>query len=352
MSVLSDRFRELATTDTPVASVYLRGVGTAEDAGHRFDIRWKNARRDLEGAGAPTEVIEQLEHAISDSSELHAPSLAAFASVSSPTIVEPLDDELADDVVAFDGLPRFVPFLHARQRSLPHVMVLTDRTGADVVAVVDGERADAETVEGMTHHIHRGRFGGWSHRRIQQRVENRWEENAKEVAEQVAAMARDVDARVIAISGDVRACQLLMEHLDADVAPLATVLDVGDPDDVAEATVRLVADAVARETRDLLVAERDQLESGSAVAGAARVLSALTAGRVETLLLVDDVDDDRRAWYSNDGSPVCSRQKTYENMSEGRLVDVAVRSALLSDSDIRVVPATTVDDDLGAILRW
>jgi hypothetical protein len=39
-------------------------------------------------------------------------------------------------------------------------------------------------------------------------------------------------------------------------------------------------------------------------------------------------------------------------MSEGRLVDVAVRSALLSDSDIRVVPATTVDDDLGAILRW
>lgn len=349
MSVFTDNFLDLVSVDAPIASVYLRGTGTSEDAGHRFDTRWKNARRELAAAGAPDAVTAQLERAITASTELHAPSLALFANESSPAIVEPLDDELADDLVAFDGLPRLVPLLHARQRSLPHMMVMTDRTGADLVAVVDGEQVDAESVEGMTHHIHRGRFGGWSHRRIQQRVENRWEENAKDVATQVSEMARDIDARVIAVSGDVRACQLLMEHLDGDVADRATVLDVGDPDDVADATVRLVADAVARDTRAILSAERD--DAGSAH-GVGPVLSALTAGRVATLLVVDDATDDRRAWYANDGSPVCSQRKPYEDMSEGRLVDVAVRSALLSDSDIRVVPATTVDDDLGAILRW
>jgi Bacterial archaeo-eukaryotic release factor family 2 len=349
MSVLTDNFLDLVSVDAPIASVYLRGTGTSEDAGHRFDTRWKNARRDLAAAGAPDAVIAELERAIDGSSELHAPSLALFANESAPAIVEPLDDELADDLVAFDGLPRLVPLLHARQRSLPHLMVMTDRTGADVVAVVDGAQVDAESVEGTTHHIHRGRFGGWSHRRIQQRVENRWEENAKDVADQVSTMARDIDARVIAISGDVRACQLLMDQLDDAVAELATVLDVGDPDDVADTTVRLVADAVARDTRALLSAERD--DAGSA-RGVGPVLSALTAGRVRTLLVVDDAADDRRAWYANDGSPVCSMRKSYEDMTEGRLVDVAVRSALLSDSDIRVVPATTVDDDLGAILRW
>lgn len=348
MSVLTDSFRDLVSVDRPVASVYLRGTGTSEDAGHRFETRWKNARRNLAGAGTPEALVTELDRAVADSPQLHAPSLALFATASSPVIVEPLDDELTADLVAYDELPRLVPLLHARQRSVPHVMVTTDRTGADIVAVADGEAVEHDSVEGVTHHIHRGRFGGWSHRRIQQRVENRWEANARDVAEQVDAVARDIDARVVAISGDVRACQFLMEHLAADVADRAVVLDVGDPDGVAEATVRLVADAVARDTREVLRAEGDP----GVAAGAGPVLSALTAGRVDTLMVVDDADDDRRAWFMDDGSTVCSLRRSYENMCEGRLVDVAVRSALLSDSDIRIVPATTVDDGLGAILRW
>ena len=351
MSVLDASLRDLVSTDARVASVYLRGTGVSEDAAHRFDTRWKNARRALVDAGAPDAVVEQIERAIGEASDLHAPSLALFATGSAPPLTEPLDDELADDLVAFDDLPRLVPYIHAQQRSVPHMMVSTDRTGADIVAVVDGHQVDAETVEGFAHHIHRGRFGGWSHRRIQQRVENRWEANARDVAERVGAIARDIDARVITIAGDVRACQFLTEHLDDDIAARASVLDVGDPDDVAEATVRLVADHVARQTRDLLAAMRDT-SGGSTAVGTGPVLSALTAGRVDTLLIVDDADDERRAWYATDGSTVCSQHRTYEGMSEGRLVDVAVRSALLGDSDIHVVPATTIADDLGAILRW
>ena len=39
-------------------------------------------------------------------------------------------------------------------------------------------------------------------------------------------------------------------------------------------------------------------------------------------------------------------------MVEGRLVDVAVRSAMLADAEVRIVPATVLDEAIGALLRW
>lgn len=39
-------------------------------------------------------------------------------------------------------------------------------------------------------------------------------------------------------------------------------------------------------------------------------------------------------------------------LDEGRMVDVAIRSAMLADAQVSVVPATVLDGDLGALLRW
>ena len=47
--------------------------------------------------------------------------------------------------------------------------------------------------------------GGWSQRRYQQRQVNTWEENAREVADEVARLAKGIDARLLAIGGDVYA---------------------------------------------------------------------------------------------------------------------------------------------------
>ena len=352
MTILDD----LLTAEGPIASVYLRAPSTTADAEHRFETGWKNARRRLADAGAPEGLLEDLDGAVADLAHEDAPAFALLADGGGHVVVEPLDDALNDDLTAVDSVPRLVPLLHAHQRSVPHVMVTTDRTGADIVAVVDGAAAATDTVEGTDHHIHRGRFGGWSHRRIQQRAENRWEDNARDVAERVSELANETAARLVTIAGDVRARQFVLDHLDHPTREVATVLDVGDPDGIADETVKLVADVVARDTRAILEDHRNRVSAETAVQGADAVFDALTAGRVATLLVVDDTDDERRAFFDPDGSPVCSTTKTEtttgDDMVEGRLVDVAVRSALLADADVRVVPATVFDGDIGALLRW
>lgn len=349
MTILDD----LLTAEGPIASAYLRAPSTTSDAEYRFETRWKNTRRELADAGAPDDVLDRLDEAVAELAHEDAPAFAVFADASEGTVVvEPLDDELDDDLAAVDSVPRLVPLLHVHQRSVPHIMVTTDRTGADIVAVVDGEAAETDTVEGTDHHIHRGRFGGWSHRRIQQRAENRWEDNARDVAERVSELAKEVGARVVTIAGDVRARQFLLDHLDHPTRELATVLDAGDPEGIADETVKLVADAVARDTRALLEDHGNRVSAATAVSGADAVFDALTAGRVATLLVVDDAENDRRAFFSPDGSPVCSPTKTSDDMVEGRLVDVAVRAALLADAEVRVVPATVLDGNIGALLRW
>jgi hypothetical protein len=344
---------DLLTAEGSIASVYLRAPSATTEAEYRLETGWKNARRGLADAGAPTEALEQMDTAVADLQHGDAPSFALFVDDHARhLLVEPLDDALEADLAVYDRLPRLVPMLHSRQRSVPHVMVMTDRTGADIVAVVDGETAETDSVEGTDHHIHRGRFGGWSHRRIQQRAENRWEDNARDVSERVAELARQIGARVITIAGDVRARQFALEHLDHDAREITTVLEAGDPDAVAEETVRLVADAVARDTKALLESHANRAGAATAVSGPEAVFHALTAGRVETLLVVDDVDDERRAYFNPDGTPVCSTTKNFEGMADGRLVDIAVRSALLADSDVRVVPATVLEGNIAALLRW
>lgn len=344
MTMLDD----LLTAERPVASVYLQAPSDDVGAAHRFATRWKNARRELEAAGTPGPVLGQLDELMRDLQHDVAPTVALFADGTNTPLAEPLDDPIADDLVAFDRLPRLVPLLHSQQRTVPHVMVMTDRTGADIVAVVDGDTAATETVEGTDHHIHRGRFGGWSHRRIQQRAENRWEDNAREVADRVGGIAHDAGARLVTVAGDVRARQFLLEHLDARTRRITRVVEAGDVDALSEATVRLVADVVARDTVALLEDHAERTGTGSAVAGAEAVCEALTAGQVATLLVVDDVDDDRRATF--DASGACAPD--HSGPLDGRLVDVAVRTARLTDADVRVVPATVLDGDIGAILRW
>jgi peptide subunit release factor 1 (eRF1) len=349
MTILDD----LLAAEGPVASVYLRAPSTTTDAAHQLETRWKNARRRLVEADAPEAVLARLDETVSGMEHADAAAFALFTDGRGDhTVVEPLDDALRDDLAIVDRLPRLAPLLHAHQRSVPHLMVLTDRTGAEIIGVVDGEAADTETVEGTDHHINRGRFGGWSHRRIQQRAENRWEDNARDVADRVAELARRIGARVVTVAGDVRARQFLLEHLDDEVRDITSVLEVGDDDAIAEATVRLVADVVARDTRAVLESHASRVSAGTAVAGPEAVFDALTAGRVELLLVVDDVDDERRAYFSTDGSPVCATSATSPDMAEGRMVDVAIRSALLADAQVRIVPATVLEGNIGALLRW
>jgi hypothetical protein len=75
---------------------------------------------------------------------------------------------------------------------------------------------------------------------------------------------------------------------------------------------------------------------------------------VDTLLVVDE-DVPRTAWFGE--GTLCSLRRPGPDVpaTPGRLSDVAVRAALLTDADICVIPRRNPDapaDGLGAICRY
>jgi hypothetical protein len=119
---------------------------------------------------------------------------------------------------------------------------------------------------------------------------------------------------------------------------------------------RLVHTAVAAETVQLVRTFREEDGRGArAAVGVTDVFAALRAAQVDVLLVHDDPDDDRLAWYGDEPGDVGSDRTDLMSSSpdQGRLVDVAIRAALGTGASVRVVPGVDgLDDSIAAILRW
>ncbi|MGI8806396.1 MAG: hypothetical protein ACR2KK_00805 [Acidimicrobiales bacterium] len=100
---------------------------------------------------------------------------------------------------------------------------------------------------------------------------------------------------------------------------------------------------------EVAVLQRFREENGRhdrAADGPARVIESLRAAMVDTLLVHDDEDDDRSAWFGPEPNHLGLNVADLEAMGvtqpqQARLVDVAVRAALGTGAAVR----------LGAILR-
>ena len=225
-------------------------------------------------------------------------------------------------------LPRLAPLLEARQRTIAHVVVETDLAGADITAFDGGEVVTHEQVEGDTEFIHKGHAGGWSQRRFQQRAENTWDENARDVADHVASVVKDVAARIVFVTGPTRAKSILVSLLNDRHLPVHAI-DAGDADGIADEIVRYVADVHATDTKAVLEAIGERIDHRAD--SSRHVESSLAKGRVETLL-VHDADADAGG---------------------DRAIDRCIAAALRTDAEIRVVPKVAMlDDGVAAILRW
>ncbi|MDJ0768109.1 MAG: Vms1/Ankzf1 family peptidyl-tRNA hydrolase [Ilumatobacter sp.] len=349
MTTLSDLYRQRG----PFGSVVVRMPSAASDAAHRMEIRWKNARRDLEAGGASESMLGRFDGLTAELEHGQGEGLAAIISDDAEPLVEFLLDDPARNTSWLAEIPTVTPIIESRQRAIPHVVVFIDRSGADIVAVAAGSIEDYVVIEGEVTHIHRGHQGGWSQRRFQQRAENLWDANAHEVADAVTELARRVGARLISVSGDVRAVGFLTDRLPGDVKDDVVVVAEGAPSAVWEATDRAVEDLVQRESDALVDAVADRRSHRSATTNVRDVMRALGEGRVETLLVHDDRSDGLDAWFGPGLDPMCSLHHSREDLRKGRLVDVCVRSALLTDARVRVVPSEpSGEGPIAALLRW
>jgi hypothetical protein len=335
-----------------------------DNAAHRSQVRWKSLRGGLEVAGVPEQPLTQIDELVPDAHE-KGNCLAVVANAKGVIHVEHGDRVESQDLARWAPLPSLLPIVRWRQERIPFVAVLTDRTGADLVAVrLEGPEIERE-VKGKDFPIAKVKPGGWSQRRYQERAENTWEHNAHEVAEQAAKLAEMVDAKVVIVSGDVRAVGLVRESLperwQVVVRVIPRHIPEGAPGHPPEEVEEAASEIAAGETEGLV--ERFLMERGQgdrAADGPDAVIEAVRKAQVEVLLIADDPGDERTAWFGPDPVHVALRPEDLEplgvgrdDLQEARLDDVLVRATLGTGGGIRVIPRNAgPKDDVGAILRW
>lgn len=346
----------------PFVTCWLPAPSAAEDPRERARIEWKHAREQLNGS--PPSAIEAIERLLgSERPRPNHQSLLLVADSEGELAGAHLADQPDGASAWVDSLPRLAPALQALQGLIPHLIVVTDRTGADIVAA--GESGiDTETVDGETLHIHRSHPGGWSQRRFQQRAENTWERNAKGVADEVDSMRQQVGARLVVVAGDPRAVGFLTDHASEELKSIIHHVEgAGRSDDdpfaeLADDVERLIATVVANDIVDVLERYQQARQTDGVADGPDRTLGMLSQSRVSELLVHDDPSDERRAYFDRESHQASQDASVLTELGlepvEGRLIDVALWAAHATGAGIHFVPnrgPKSPSGSLGGLLR-
>lgn len=353
----------VATAPGPFVSVYLTTEAAVEKAAHRSEVRWKDLRRELSGQGAPAKVLDAIDPLVPDA-HLHGGSLAVIATPGDGVLhVELGPRPTPSDIGLWRPVPALLPIVEWRQGHIPHLIILADRTGADLIAVTRARSEVTATAEGPDDVIHKVPTGGWSQRRHQQRAEDSWEHNADAVARQAAKMASSAGAEMMFGAGDVRALAYLRRSLPVEwrskYHEVKGARDVHLYEHVREQVEELVAQESAQRTAELLDRLREELGQGDlGREGTAPVAEALQAAQVELVFLAPGPENDVSAWFGPEPNEVALGREPLEDLGvrdpqEGPFVDVVARAALGTSAGIRIVPPNSFPrEGVGALLRW
>ena len=341
--------------DAQVATVYLTTEAEIENAAQRTEQHWKSLRASMAEAGVPASVLEAVDAWVPDA-HLEGQTLAVVATAAGAHVVDSFAEPPVTDAFRWGPLPWAGPILEQRQAAVPHLAVAIDRTGADLVLFRPGRDDLTEEVRGESSDpIHKSKPGGWSQKRYQQRAENTWQENAGNVADEVVRLVERSGARLVVVTGDVRAVQLLRDALPKQVDELVHVVD----GDVEHEIVRLVDTLVASDTVALMEKFKEERgQADRAADGVRATVTALNQSQVEVLLVHADPDDERTVWFGPDPIPLSTDPSELKDLGvdspvEGPLVDALLRAAAGTGAGVRIIPHTpTVTDTVGAILRW
>ena len=352
--------------DGPFVTIYLATPSDVEDAATKLEIRWKNVVRELADAGVDDATIRVLTDALGPHDRGNTRVLvAAHGTVHlAISLPQPPPQEL----VVTGQLPRLVPVIDALKLQVPHVVVLADRTGADVLAYTSGpDPVEAESVTTDRFPSRKVHAGGWASLRYDHDVEETWEQSARDVAALVDRVARDIDARLVLASGDERALQLLGQHLPTHLVDAFVEIGGGgrarDGSEgvIADEVLRVLGDTVAADTVDLLEKyAQARGQDAASTDGVAATVEALRKGQVATLILTDARDAAGTAFFGPDAAHVALSAEELLDLGveqpwEAPLEEILVRSALLTGADVRFVGGGTEQapaEGVGALLRY
>ena len=225
---------------------------------------------------------------------------------------------------------------------------------------------EQEQVQGEHDVLHKIPGGGWSQRRYQARVEDSWQHNATDVANELANVIRRHKPELVFLCGDPQAMAALLDHAAPELRARIVELDTGGraagTSNAAEQ--KAIEDAVFEHR----TAERRQLldrlggalaREQEAVQGLDDTIEVLRRGQVDELVLHDDpsstkhlvgghrpVTLGRTAADARAAGAVDARQERADAVLLGALVAADGGITLLHPLDMELT------DGIGALLRW
>ncbi|WP_454197672.1 Rv2629 family ribosome hibernation factor [Nocardia sp. Marseille-Q1738] len=352
--------RRIIEKHGPFASVCFDSSHDTEDAAHQLELRWNSIDAKLESSGARPRIRRLLAQEI----ERHPPTQGRCGRLLIADETEVLADERLPsppdaETVRVSPLPYLLPLIETESEQIPHVVAVVDRVGSELYSLDEHGAEFDEALRGADHPVHKVRRGGWSHRTIQQRVENTTRRNIREFAREVDRLADTVHADVIVLAGEVQArselrAEIGLKGREVIEAESGTLAPNSDPK-ALDAEVREILHGVAtdrcRQVLDRFAAELGRPD-GLAVTGLAETSHALRAANVERLLLNPRALGDRLVVAGATPNPLLG---TVANGMAGemRRADEALPVAALAiDAAITVVDdATALRDGVGALLR-
>ncbi|MCV7414824.1 Rv2629 family ribosome hibernation factor [Mycolicibacterium litorale] len=361
----SERFRTLAESEGPYASVYFDDSHDTEDAAAQRDLKWRAVRDELESQNAQRELIEVLENAILDASPAVGRSGRGLVAAADGVLLnEHLIRPIETPVVRVSSLPYLVPVVEHGALHSTYVIVAVDHAGADVEVHRD-RKVESATVDGGGHPIHKADSAetpGYGD--PQRRTMEAGRKNLRAVAERLATLVDELSPEVIFVVGEVQSRADLMPTLEDRVTERVVELEVGarnsgfSDEDLHHAVDqeflrrRLAAIEHAAEQFSQAIGQG----SGLATQGLGGVCAALRAGAVETLIIGDI--GDATVVAGEDLMTVAPNENVLSELgsapsqtlrADEALPVVAIRTgAALIRTDERITP----DDGIAAVLRY
>ncbi|HEX3707851.1 MAG TPA: Vms1/Ankzf1 family peptidyl-tRNA hydrolase [Mycobacteriales bacterium] len=353
----------------PVVTWYIATAAQAEDNATHLEIAWKNGLRELADKAVDAATVDALA-AVQQTEDVDSGTRVLVAAGGEIHLDRQLPLPALDSELWVAPLPRLLPLIGWLGAHRPHVVVLTDHEGADVIAYPSTGGMPVAEVSEQTGEwpVHKTGTGGWAAKRFEATVEEGWERSAQRVAALVDDVARRIDPAVVVGSGDEHAIGLLRERLPVALQDsFVAVPGGGRHADGGNAELgRRVAEAVAAsaaqdevETLERFAEARGRNEG--AADGIRSSVRALQMAQVDALIVARGMHaSERELSYGPAATQLALDDGELSAMAVERpsrtfLVDVAVRAALGTDADVLVVSDDTASaprDGIGALLRF
>ena len=309
----TDRLSLIYSHPGPYVSVYLQTRPLMREAITDTAVRWMALRARLVADGAPVRALEAIDARLALPHPAEAAAVGVIAASDGHTIVDHALEPPHIDLTRLDTLPYAAPMIEWDQRRVPHLVVVVDGRGADIVSFTANQRTEMVSIEG----------------------------GVDVIAEAGQERVAETGARLIVVGGDPGRAEALADALVPRVGPACNVVIELDetPDALADSTVRQVFDSVATDTVAFLREFRFLAEHDSAVEGMDETLAALRSRRPGVLLIHDDPSDDRRVWLGD--TPTDLHASSADGRTEtARFVDAAIRAAIATGIRVHVIPST------------